>query len=248
MDLDNLDTVICQLAAYGRRHSDIKGQFAATAAKYLGLRKEFGRVYEGMLSDPLLVEIIEEAQLEIACGWRPPAADGGDAIESPGVQTIYCDGCCLGNGREGARAGYGIHTVDAGGAGALSEAFRVPADDPQTNQRAELLALRYALTIASAWPAADRGRRYEIRTDSRYAIDCLTKWSAGWEASGWRRADNKPVLHADIIKDCLVMFRRLGDRVQLLHVAAHTGGTDVHSRGNAVADRLAREGAELSLA
>ena len=236
MDLSNLDSVICQLAAYARRHSDTKGQFAAVAAKYLGLRKEFGRVYEGMLSDPLLVEIIEEAQLEIACGWRPAAP------VNPGVQTIYCDGCCLGNGLAGARAGYGVHAVDASGATLFSESFRVPAGDPQTNQRAELLALRYALTMLGA------SGEYEIYTDSRYAIDCLTKWAAGWEASGWRRADNKPVLHVDIIKDCRAMFVRAGDRVRLNHIAAHTGATDPHSRGNAVADRLAREGAELSLA
>ena len=234
MDLDNLDSVICQLAAYGRRHADSKGQFAAVAAKYLGLRKEFGRVYEGMLSDPLLVEIIEEAQLEIACGWRPAA------YAALTVQTIYCDGCCLGNGREDARAGFGVHAVDTSGATVFSEPFRVPASDPQTNQRAELLALRYALTMVGEDPC-------EIHTDSRYAIDCLTKWAPAWEASGWRRADNKPVLHTDIIKDCRAMYIRAGDRVKLCHVAAHTGGTDAHSRGNAVADRLARAGAELSL-
>ena len=235
MDIHALDTIICQLSAYSRRHTGQKADFAGVAAKYLGLRKEFGRVYEGMLDDPLLREIIEIAALDVSCGWRPESGSG--------LQTIYCDGCCLGNGREGARAGFGIYMVDASGAAVFRESFRVPASDPQTNQRAELLALRYALSIVSG--DGDIGR-YEIYTDSRYAIDCLTKWSAAWEASGWRRADNKPVLHADIIKDCLVMYVRAGDRIRLHHIEAHTGATDAHSRGNAVADRLARAGAELT--
>ena len=153
-----IDTVVCQLMAFSRRHSDTRGQFAAVAAKYLGLRKELGRVYEGMFDDPLLRDIIETAALEVACGWRPPV---------PGLHTIYCDGCCLSNGRAEARAGYGIHVTDPSGATLISESFRVPAGDAQTNQRAELLALRYALSIVTE----NSGASYDIYTDSRYAID-----------------------------------------------------------------------------
>jgi ribonuclease HI len=234
----DIDTVVCQLMAYGRRHSDTRGQFAAAAAKYLGLRKEFGRVHEGMFDDPLLREIIDTAALETACGWRRPDMVG-PSVE---LQTIYCDGCCLSNGRAEARAGFGVYVINLSGTGLLSESFRVPVGDPQTNQRAELLALRYALSIVAEHPSVV----YDIYTDSRYAIDCLTKWCNAWEASGWRKSDNKPVLHAEIIQDCLTMFRSAGDRVRLHHIAAHTGFSDAHSRGNAEADRLARVGAELS--
>lgn len=239
----DLDTVVAQLSAYSYKHKTTKGKYAGVTAKYLELQKELGRVYDGMLEDPLIKEIVYDVAMETACDWRPAATEPTEASDS-GLQTIYCDGCCLGNGREGARAGYGVHAVDASGATVFSEAFRVPAGDPQTNQRAELLALRFALTLATGGGAA----RYEIRTDSRYAIDCITKWASGWEVSGWRRADNKPVLHADIIKDCCTMYDRAVGRVHLFHVPAHTGGSDSHSRGNAVADRLAKEGAELSLA
>jgi ribonuclease HI len=230
----DIDSVVCQLSAYSRRHSGPKAQLAGVAAKYLGLRKEFGRVYEGMFLDPLLQEIIEEAQLEIGCGWRPSA----DLCSAE--QYIYCDGCCLGNGAVGARAGFGVYVTDASGAEQYSGSSRLPADDPQTNQRAELLALRYALSIVSENPSI----RYSIYTDSRYAMDCLEKWAPAWEASGWRKSDNKPVLHSDLIKDCLTMYRRESERIALHHISAHTGFDDPHSRGNAEADRLAREGAE----
>ena len=164
-----VDAVISQLVWYSSRHTDTKGQFAAVAAKYLGLRKELGRLYEGMLSDPILQEIVETARLEIACGWRPAAT----------CSTIYTDGCCLNNGRDGARAGYGVHIVDHRGDVLFSKGFRLDEKEPQTNQRAELTAMLYALNYAST--ACDGN--YKIYTDSKYAIDCIIKWGGGWEAS-----------------------------------------------------------------
>jgi ribonuclease HI len=227
----DLPTVIQQLSAYARRNTGTKAQLAGVTAHWLGLRMEFGRVYTGMLDDPLIRDIVAEAALETACGWRPGASD---------VQTIYCDGCCLDNGRPGARAGFGVYITTSGGAQVLAESFRVPPADPQTNQRAELLALRYALSHVSEHPSTN----FHIYTDSQYAIDCMEKWASGWEASGWRKSNNKPVLHADLIMDCLTARRRADTRVSLVHIAAHTGLTDVHSRGNAMADRLAKAGAE----
>jgi ribonuclease HI len=186
-----------------------------------------------MFADPLLQEIIEESRLEIACGWKP-------SLES-GLHTIYTDGCCLGNGKEGARAGYGIYVTDASGASVFSGRFKLPETDVQTNQRAELTALLYALNYAGE----NTGAAFEIYSDSRYAIDCVTRWGPGWEAGGWRKSDGKPVLHSDLIRSCVALARDLGSCVKIYHIEAHTGGDDVHSRGNAVADRLSREGAEL---
>lgn len=227
----DLDTAVAQLAAYSRRHTGQKAQFAGVAAKYLGLRKEFGRVYDGMLADPLLKEIIGEAALTTACGWRPPP-------DTKARAAIYCDGCCLSNGRAEARAGYGIHVVDPSGV-LFSNGFRLDSSEPQTNQRAELTALLYALNYASE----NTRNSYTIYSDSRYGIDCITRWADGWAAAGWRKSDKKPVLHSDLIISCYTLYKELGDRVVLEFIEAHTGFNDAHSRGNAIADRLAREGA-----
>jgi ribonuclease HI len=228
---EELDSIVAQLVAYSHRHVGPKAQLAGVAAKYLGLRKEFGRVYEGMLSDPLLQEIIEESRLEIACGWRP---------SGHGSTNIYCDGCCLGNGKEGARAGYGIYITDASGSAIFSNGFRLSEDEPQTNQRAELTALLYALNYASE----THDGVFDIYTDSRYAIDIMVRWAASWEAAGWRKADKKPVLHSDLVIACYNLYKDLGSRVTLHHIESHTGFTDIHSQGNAIADRLARSGAQ----
>jgi ribonuclease HI len=39
-----------------------------------------------------------------------------------------------------------------------------------------------------------------ILCDSQYAIKACTEWLAGWKRKGWRKADGKPVLNVEIIK------------------------------------------------
>lgn len=94
------------------------------------------------------------------------------------VIVAYTDGACSANGMKGARAGYGVHFPtrpdwDAHGA--------LPPEDRQTNQRAELTAIRQALEAAKGTP-----QPIEIRTDSMYSINCLTVWSREWEKLGWQ--------------------------------------------------------------
>jgi ribonuclease HI len=228
----NIDTIILQLNTYYDNHirtNAPKANHAKVTANYLMLCKEFGRAYDGIHEEPGVKEIVNEIVTEAAMA---------DVTSS---QIIYCDGCCLGNGQVGARAGFGIYITDVSGASVLRESFRVPSCDSQTNQRAELLALRYALSYVSEHTDVE----FIIYTDSRYAMDCITKWAIGWAASGWRKSDNKPVLHSDLIQDCLTMYTRVVDRLRLEHIASHTGRKDDASQGNAEADRLARAGAEL---
>ena len=188
-------------------------------------------VGDGALSHPGVIDVVARAQQEIACGWTP-----SQSIE------IFCDGCCLNNGKTGARAGYGVFVRNAAtGVEIARVAERLGADQPQTNQRAELRALHHALVFGAPHIAA--GEDVRIYSDSRYAIDCITKWAPAWKAAGWVKADRKPIQHLDLIKMMYEMLETFGDTVTLRHVAAHTGGTDCLSIGNAVADALANEGA-----
>jgi ribonuclease HI len=152
--------------------------------------------------------------------------------------NIYCDGSCINNGRRGARAGFGVSIQrDSTEVSAVSELLR--ADEPQTNQRAELRALSSA--VQHALSAAQAGATtVRIYTDSEYAINCLTKWVPTWKRSGWRKQSGEPVLHKDILEplyDAWTLLRGVGF---LNHVAAHTGKSDPISMGNARADSLAR--------
>ena len=153
--------------------------------------------------------------------------------------NIFCDGSARNNGRVGAKAGYGVY-ITLNDAVILRHSSPVPADEPQTNQRAELRALAFVLKYIQD----GAHRESVIYTDSQYAINCLKTWCAGWERKGWRKADNKPVLHLDLIKPMWEIWKSVEGYTTMNHVNSHTGGRDFASKGNAEADRLATEAAD----
>ena len=190
-------------------------------------------------NDPLIANLVFSARLATDCGWTP--SFGAAMISSNTVlQTctpvieVYCDGSCTNNGKPEARAGYGIY-VTREGREIHSHSRRVPSGDPQTNQRAELLAIQYALNYVG-----ESGSTAIIHTDSKYAIDCLLTWAPAWELAGWRKSDKKPILHLDIIQPTIELLRMLQPNVQIKHIVGHSG-----LKGNEEADRLARIGAAL---
>ena len=54
---------------------------------------------------------------------------------------MFTDGACKSNGREGARAGFGVHVV---GIPELDISGPLPTTEKQTNQRAELYGILHA--------------------------------------------------------------------------------------------------------
>jgi ribonuclease HI len=232
-------TTILGWSARGERTADER-LLGALASRLLAVEGD------GALEDYAVAAVLARAQLGVACGWRAGATMAPPASLSPpspatspeglkptgGPAAIYCDGSCRSNGRPEARAGWGVYVTDADGRDLHRKSARVPADEPQTNQRAELYALQYAIDYACANGGAT------IYCDSKYAMDCVGKWATLWAAAGWRKADGKPILHLDLIRPT---YERLNAAtgIRLVHVPAHTGGTDAVSRGNAVADALA---------
>lgn len=106
--------------------------------------------------------------------------------------------------------------------------------EPQTNQRAELTAILRALETT------DLSQNIEIRTDSKYSIQCVTEWYLNWERNGWKTA-NGPVKNQDLvqlIRDKLEEKESHGGHTQFIWVKGHD--TDP---GNIAADRLAVSGA-----
>jgi ribonuclease HI len=147
---------------------------------------------------------------------------------------IYCDGACQGNGRKGARAGYGAVLISPDGEEVERISKALDATETQTNQRAELRALQWAFGKALSLPEGA-----EIHTDSEYAMKCFTEWGPLWAAKGWRKSTGGEVLHQDILRPMWEIWKSRGNQIRLHHVAAHTGGRDIHSVGNAKADALA---------
>ncbi len=147
---------------------------------------------------------------------------------------MFTDGACSHNGRSGAKAGYAVWFPDAKD---LSESARVPADQAQTNQRAELSAIHRAVVILDA--RGYQGDDIKIYTDSQYSIDCLTKWISGWVARGWKKSDGADVLHRDLIESTSTLLSKFKSH-RFIHVRAHTGNEDDLSKNNDIVDRMAR--------
>lgn len=147
---------------------------------------------------------------------------------------VFTDGSCSQNGKPGAKAGFAVWFPEHK---ELSESACIPADQSQTNQRAELSAIHRAVAILD-----EKGYHDEdilIYTDSDYSINCLTKWIPGWVSRGWKTSDGKTVLHQDLIRDVSARLSKFKSH-RFVHVKAHTGGTDDLSVNNDIVDRMAR--------
>lgn len=127
---------------------------------------------------------------------------------------------------------------------------RIDAGEPQTNQYAELVAIREACAdIRTHHP---RETNITIYSDSDYAIKCITVWGPTWKAQGWRRkagGGGKPLEHLGVICPLVDFVEANKERIRFEHIAAHqlAAQSKIYPySGNALVDRLARASAGAS--
>ena len=109
--------------------------------------------------------------------------------------TIYPDGACSGNPGPG---GWGAILAYNGREKELSG-----GEAETTNNRMELTGVIAALT------ALKEPCIVELYSDSKYVIDALSKgWAENWQANGWRKADKKPALNADLWEVLLALVEK----------------------------------------
>lgn len=101
-----------------------------------------------------------------------------------------------------------------------------------TNNVAELTAL--AELLESTDPAVP----LEVRMDSQYAMNAVSKWIASWKRNGWMTAAKKPVANKDLVVRIDALLQ--GRPVTFRHVAAHQVDGD---HLNAIADVAASDAA-----
>ena len=142
------------------------------------------------------------------------------------VVAAACDGACSGNPGPG---GWGaLLRFEDGSRRELGGA--APAT---TNNRMELTAALALLEVLRDLP---RHPDLVLRTDSRYLIDGLEKWMAGWKRKGWRTASGGAVLNRDLWE--LLDGARLPG-LALRHVRGHSGDPD-NDRCDAIAVAYSR--------
>ncbi|MDI5966553.1 ribonuclease H [Streptomyces sp. SL13] len=101
-----------------------------------------------------------------------------------------------------------------------------------TNNVAELTAL------AELLDSTDPSAPLQVRMDSQYAMNAVTKWLPGWKRKGWKTSSGSPVANQDLI--VRIDEALTGRPVEFVHVAAHQVGGDPL---NAVADQAASDAA-----
>ena len=138
-------------------------------------------------------------------------ADGPDGRGR--VVAAATDGACSGNpgpGGWGALIRFEDGSVEEFGG----------ADPATTNNRMELQAALATLQRLAELPLHPD---LTLRTDSKYLIDGLGSWMAGWKRKGWRTAAGKPVLNQDLWQ--ALDQARLAE-VPLSYVKGHSGDPD----------------------
>lgn len=139
---------------------------------------------------------------------------------------LYCDGACLGNPGPGGW-GYLLRVRTACG---VKEKEAAGAEPETTNNRMELMAAIRGLE------ALTQPCLVELRSDSQYVVKGIQTWLGDWKRRGWKKADGKPVLNADL-------WQALDAQLARHHVEAHwVRGHAGHTENERV-DRLANEAA-----
>lgn len=144
---------------------------------------------------------------------------------------IFCDGACSPNpGKSG--TGLAIYHQQQNHQQKLVELWYGLYQAMGTNNTAELNGLLVAFRYAK--PHINANKSVEIFTDSKYSIDCITKWAKGWQAKGWVRGNNEEIKNLDIIKQCFALYEEIKSGLIITHVKGHA-----NIEGNELSDRMA---------
>jgi ribonuclease HI len=138
------------------------------------------------------------------------------------MKIIFTDGSCSPNPGPG-----GFAVVYDGKPVVLG------SDKDSTNIRMEGRALIAAMEFAG-------DEECEIRTDSEFWINVITKWSIAWEANGWTKKGGE-IKNLDLVHKLVELYKK--SNAKLVWVRAHVG-----TEGNELADEWAnraRQGEQI---
>lgn len=135
--------------------------------------------------------------------------------------TLYTDGACSGNPGVG---GWGAVLMFNGHEKRISG-----AEKETTNNRMEIFA------VISGLEALKEPCEVTVYSDSAYTVNAFSNgWIFDWEKSGWKRADNKPVLNVDLWQRLLALTRV--HSVKFIKVKGHAD-----NEYNNICDKLATD-------
>lgn len=140
--------------------------------------------------------------------------------------NIYCDGACSPNpGKSG--TGIAIYQQST-----LIELWYGLYEANGTNNTAELNGMLEAFKLAKTF--IKQGKHVQVFSDSKYSIDCITKWATGWKNKGWKKADGQPIKNPELVQACYSLYQEIKSNITINHVKGHA-----NIEGNELSDRMA---------
>lgn len=145
----------------------------------------------------------------------------------------YCGGSSIFNRKQDARAGWGVYFSNP----ELKDSIKCGrlCGSGQTNNRAELIAVIRTIQLAP-----NDGRSLLIHSNSEYAMVTVTEQLPTWRKNGWCNTRGQPVANRDLIEEFDKEMNQRSPCPSLIHIPAHSS-----IEGNKIADKLARQGADL---
>lgn len=152
------------------------------------------------------------------------------------IMEIYTDGGCRGNGQPGAiGAAAAVFKTKYGRYKCWTRSL--PSYPPPTNQRAEITAIIVALEQAlEKYNELDSNPwlHVKIYSDSRYAVDCMTKWIYKWANNGWINYAGRSVANRDLLEEASDLDDRLKEEGEVEYLW-------IPREENEIADKLCNE-------
>lgn len=139
---------------------------------------------------------------------------------------LFTDGACRGNPGPGGWGAYFEYD------NARKSLYGFASET--TNNRMEMTA------VIEGLKALKRSCTIDLNTDSKYVLQGMTQWLAGWKKNGWKTAAKKPVKNADLWQ--LLDKEVARHQIHWNWVKGHSG---IH--GNEMADQLANQGIDENI-
>lgn len=207
-------------SSWAEAKAQIDGQ---KSAQYMGFETEIAA--KKAFSAPYIQALKQRNKTPQTKTTQSAAVESANSTNDHPI-AIYCDGACSPNP---GKAGTGIAIYQQK---KLTDLWYGLYDANGTNNTAELLGLLMAMRIAKTFIV--RGLSVNILSDSKYSIDCITKWAAGWQKKGWTRGKGEEIKNLALIKECFNNYNDLKHAISISYVKGHA-----NIEGNELADRMA---------
>lgn len=203
-------------------------------AQYMGFasKSEAEQAFASSYTKALMKRSLTKQGAKPSANSKPASKANTSSAKAQSNLAIYTDGACSPNP---GKSGTGLAVYEK-----LDDKMQLTAlyyglyQAMGTNNTAELNGLLAGFKLADHILAKGKHQSVDILSDSKYSIDCITKWAKGWQAKGWTRGKGEEIKNLAVIQQCYALYQKLKSQLNIIHVKGHA---DIE--GNELADRMA---------